>query len=209
MIAILAALALMSAPQDAKTANTDTVKTMKGMHEFSACVAKDREKSGKLLGVVPGTPEESKILVELMSEGCPRFGDVTIEPILLRGTIAEAMFEQDFGRIGAPPKNPTPPLFATPTATELNALPTLARFNVALLIFADCVVKASPNEAMAILRTDSGTPSERAAFAKLAPALGPCLTAGAKVEFNRNQLRGAMAEASYRGAVAARTGTAR
>ncbi|NML05064.1 hypothetical protein [Sphingomonas sp. G-3-2-10] len=207
MIATLAALVLAVAPQGAPAPSAaDTAKLVKGMHGFSACVAKDRANSNRLLGTMPGSAEEATVLVELMSEGCPKFGDLTIEPALLRGTMAEALFERDFSAIGGKPKNPVAALFAIPAMDAFNQLAPISKLKVAFLGFAQCVVAAAPKETVNLLRTEPGSASERTAFAAVAPALGPCLNDGMKIEFNRTQLRGALAEAAYRASVQARAG---
>lgn len=207
MIATLIALAVAAALQGAPAPSAaDTAKLMKGMHSFSVCVAKDRANSNRLLGTMPGSAEEANVLVQFMSEGCPEFGDLTIEPALLRGTMAEALFERDFSSIGGKPKNPVAALFAIPAMEAFTQLAPIAKLKVALLGFADCVVAAVPKETVKMLRTDPGGADERAAFTAIAPALGPCLNDGVKIEFNRTQLRGALAEAAYRASVQARAG---
>jgi hypothetical protein len=71
--------------------------------------------------------------------------------------------------------------------------------------FGECVVRANPDGARALLGTVPDSAEERTAFAALSAALSNCLESGQKIEFAKLALRGTIAVNYYRLATAART----
>ncbi|MES2443680.1 MAG: hypothetical protein V4574_12685 [Pseudomonadota bacterium] len=204
MIAIFATLALLAAPQQARAVPASATSELLGLHDFGACVARDYDKAGELLSVVPGTSRENDVILDLVRKGCPSINEFTLEPDLLRGIVAEALFKQDFGSLGASARRPAAAVFVVPEADRLNGLPRNAQHKVGVIAYAACVVETAPQQTMAVLRSQPGSSGEGAALAALGPTLGPCLPDGMTVEFTRPRLRGALAEAAYRMAASAK-----
>jgi hypothetical protein len=71
--------------------------------------------------------------------------------------------------------------------------------------FGECVVRANPEGARALLGTTADSPEETAAFATLSNALGNCLESGQKIELSKVALRGTIAVNYYRLATVARS----
>ena len=69
----------------------------------------------------------------------------------------------------------------------------------------DCATRQNPTAAYALVRSEVGSPAERAAFATLNPAIGGCLPDQATVRFAPGTLRGAVALNLYRLAHSVRT----
>jgi hypothetical protein len=204
MITLVAALALLVVPQESAPIVASPVSELQGLHEFGTCVARDRIRVGSLLETVPGTPEEHDILVALVQKGCPSMNEFTLDPSLLRGIVAEAMFERDFGALDAPARRRAVSVFTVPSGPQFTSLPAGAQRSVGMIDYATCVVQAAPQQTVTVLHTVPGSASERSAFSALGPTLGPCLPEGMTAEFTPAQLRGALAEAAYRAAAAKR-----
>jgi hypothetical protein len=68
--------------------------------------------------------------------------------------------------------------------------------------FGDCVVSANPADARALVLATAATQAERAAIARLGPALGGCVAPKNQVRFSRAVLQGVLAEALYKRAAA-------
>jgi hypothetical protein len=66
----------------------------------------------------------------------------------------------------------------------------------------ECVVRSDPASALTVLRTNIDTAAERKHLAALAPRIARCVQQGQTRDFNRTNLRAAMALAYYRLAVA-------
>lgn len=69
--------------------------------------------------------------------------------------------------------------------------------------FGECVVRANPSGARALLATAADSAQEKAAFADLSTAMGNCLEEGSKIELSKLVLRGTIAVNYYRLAAAA------
>jgi hypothetical protein len=106
-----------------------------------------------------------------------------------RGMLAEAALRKDYARrtLAALPRERTysRPWFAT------TSRPTVVDEMGA------CVADTDPAGVQALLGTTPETDNEKAAIKRLMPSVGPCLTAGATLNANRQSLRAALAEALY------------
>ena len=69
-----------------------------------------------------------------------------------------------------------------------------------LMDFADCVVAKDRATASAFVVTSAVSDAETAALKTLTPSLGPCVTSNQQITLNRATIKGALAEALYRGA---------
>lgn len=172
------------------------------MHRFGTCVAfRSRHRAERVLATLPSSAEERQVLGQVARAGCLDDMDVDLlsfHPQLLRGAMAEAYFEADFGQVGGPPRRAMATPFPSVTAKQVAALPARGPKILRALVFAHCVVEAAPDDVVALLRTDPATPAEEAAFGSLLPRFAPCLDAGVRLEVSRPQVRGILAEAAYR-----------
>ena len=78
----------------------------------------------------------------------------------------------------------------------------------ALSPFGECVVRASPAQSLAVLRTRVETPEEDAALKAVFPVLGSCLEKGSALRLNKFVMRGTLALNLYRLARAPRIAAA-
>ncbi|MEO7411260.1 MAG: hypothetical protein ABIU10_08075 [Sphingomicrobium sp.] len=78
----------------------------------------------------------------------------------------------------------------------------------ALGTLSECIIRRSPAESWALLRTDAATPSEATAFAALSPAMQACVTRGTTVKMQAFFMRGAIAETYYLLSLAPRSAVA-
>lgn len=69
---------------------------------------------------------------------------------------------------------------------------------------AECVVKANPHGVRAVFTTKVASKEETAALSAIGGQFAPCIPAGKQMSFDRNSLRGILALAYYRLAMAAR-----
>lgn len=111
-------------------------------------------------------------------------------PDVMRGMLAEYLLKKDKAAARALPALPRVQIYKRPwfAATERH---------IAVDEMATCVSEVDPAGTLAVLETRPYSPDERAAIGRLMPAMGPCLSAGAKLQANRQALRAALAEALY------------
>lgn len=89
---------------------------------------------------------------------------------------------------------------------ELAAKRDAEMARIYLSRFGECVVRTDPANASALLSTKVVTPQENAAFGRLQPAFGQCISEGAKIALNKAVVRGTIALNYYR--LARQQGTA-
>lgn len=106
-----------------------------------------------------------------------------------RGMLAEAALRQDFSRGSLPPLQ----------RQRVYARPWFGATTRPLVVdeMAACVADTNPAGVQALLGTTAESDEEAAAVSRIMPSLGPCLTAGATLNANRQALRAALAEALY------------
>jgi hypothetical protein len=61
----------------------------------------------------------------------------------------------------------------------------------------ECIIRKAPRESWALLRTDAASPSEKAAFAALGPAMQACVSRGSTVNMPAFFMRGSIADTYY------------
>ena len=113
---------------------------------------------------------------------------------IMRGLLAEAVLSETHAAKNLPPL----PIQQVYTRDWFG----LTGRNIEVDIMSACAAETNPAAINALLGTIPGTPEEGAAISAIAPSLGPCLRAGAKLNANRQSLRAALAEALYQRAYA-------
>lgn len=186
--------------------------------EYAACLVAQRPSIADIyLAASPGSPERAyafNALAPVEDAACARFATapdgqrLEIPETVLSGYIAEARYIIRF------PSDPPPLIASTPpvaTSDEEIAERLAAAADPAAefpRIFGDCVVRLRAPDVDRLVRTQPGSSEEQAVLGALQTSLGQCLWSGQTLEFSRETLRAALADALYRrGLVSARQGT--
>lgn len=194
LLSLFAAAALIAAPafaQSDETSATDRENAVK-FWEYSKCVA-DRRKwqVESVLSHPKNTAERRKETRQLAkkSSACLRSNmKVSSGPYLLNNVTA-AYVHQKFHGKQLPDVSAVPAMYKlsslSPEATEKRML------QMAMHQFAECVVRAAPSEAVALLGVKPFSSEEETMIDTLRPAMGGCLPVqrGAKLGFVRTDLR--------------------
>jgi len=158
---------------------------------------------GAVVAARPGSAEEQEAMDALGMEAgfCVFSGRVRIEHHWFRGAIAEQLLRR---------KGPLPKpqwLSGSETAEALRAKLRAAysgdrpnavdRRDLTLRVAAHCTVRDSRALVEALLRTDAGSRSERAALVALDPVLSRCIAGGDMRDLMAPSLRAYLAEALY------------
>ena len=164
---------------------------------FAACAVNQYD-GAELLATQPGSEEETGVLQEFADRGCSA---PPAAASLLRGALAEELFKKDFGVVGARPRRETIEIFRVDPA-ELETLDATSRRRVDVIGFATCAAASNVLKTAALLKTDPGSASEAALVKEMEPSFAPCLLEGERLDLGKSELRGALAEATYRLALA-------
>jgi hypothetical protein len=123
--------------------------------------------------------------------------------LLVRGAIAQAMFQRDFRgafggepRTGVQPVNMQLPIEAAPGGVETYR-------------WADCVVRNEPIGTEQLLRSYIGSGEEAAAISRLQPYMSACMADGAQLTVRLIDLRSLFAQGAYNGSYRYWTGQLR
>lgn len=120
--------------------------------------------------------------------------DLTTNPVSFRAGLYKALIRKDYGR--------RPATFG-PAALVMEG------DNSQVLQFADCVVRADPENSRQLLLAVAGTSVEQAKVDALRPSFGKCAIANTRIAFSKANLIGFLAEAYYREADAAPSASAK
>jgi hypothetical protein len=171
--------------------------------DVATCVVdNDMTTVRSLLKTVPGSPAEAKVAVKLLDlyGGCNNNTSVVGGFAWReRAEIAEA------AAIHVLERGKTTDVAAAATdASWVFALPAGAQppadydtNNVGMRMLGDCVVRANPQGALALIRADRGSAAEAAAIAGLSGNFASCLTTGQTFKLKRQNLRLVVAEPLY------------
>ncbi len=167
------------------------------MIDFASCVAqRSRSSLERFLAQPFGSDDADRLAFRLATPDCLFDAELRFSQEIFRGALYDALYRIDFVRMEPADLSAVPPITYYVGATE--SLTPRQHRRVGQSLFADCVVRAAPSEARALILSAATSPTERAAFQALQPALGPCLVQGAQVRFSRPMLRGLVAESLYR-----------
>ena len=120
--------------------------------------------------------------------------DLTTNPVSFRGGLYKALVQKDYAR--------KPAVFGA-AALEMDG------DNAQILQFADCVVRAEPENSRKLLLSVAGTSAENAAIEAIKPSLGKCAADNISMRFSKGNLVGFLAEAYYREADAGKPASAK
>jgi hypothetical protein len=164
------------------------------MREWADCIVRiHRGRSLALLATPLNSPEQSALIDQLTGHRftrrtiCARFRSMSIDNLVLRGAIAEALFRWEGRR-----RRPAGPLAAAPLPLDASARPAV------LAQMGRCVVERDPDGAGRVMATRPGTRSSRRAVAALAEQIDGCLPSGLRASgIHPLALRGALGEPYY------------
>jgi hypothetical protein len=191
-------LAAMATAAFAIPANASAPQpTVASVEQFAKCAIAHYE-GAELLATQPGSAEEQEVLSEYNRLGCkaPATGAG-----ILRGAVAEQLFQADFGSIGSRARRDNIEVF-TVDMSELEELSDEAKKRIDYVAFGTCVAASDPQASSSVLSTSVESAEERAKLTQLVPQFASCLTEGEKFTFSRADLRSALAEGAYRLALA-------
>lgn len=199
---ILAALAgLVSSAAQAEI--DTTADAIRMLHRHASCIVYRASKASEIVAVAPGSRAERKLLRDLQAGCIGGAYFVEAQKQLQRGAIIEQVLRlgENNRRDGRRMRWVAP--FTALDASEVAALDQPGRLALGALDLAQCVYAAAPDKVRALLKTAPTYAPEQKAFGQLSPHLGPCLQHGAQITFSLPQLRGFLAEATYRAIYAA------
>lgn len=199
---ILALAIALSAPPAAQSTDPRTYRIMQ---QFAACVVRgDKAEARAFLAMAPEGKEADAAMRRMAKErsACLRGpagdgGKLKMKAASLRGALAEQLYLAEYSAAPAAPEG-------EPAAFQGSGDEKLASYDVTR-----CAAMRDPVGADMLVRADLNSNAEREALRKVMPAIAGCTPKGAKLGFDRELLRGLMAEGLYlhrNGAVGAGAG---
>lgn len=181
---------------DAMRAAYSGRRALEVVHQSARCIVRRaRTASENLISAVPNTNAEARIMygpIASRLDQCAAMG-VYVSNMVLRGAIAEALYELSF---------PSPPLTSAATVEPIqwSAGNSSAATLAPIYELGRCVVAGNAPLVRRLLETEPFSQSERDALRELRPRLDPCLDRGRTYNINRESLRAILAESHYRSA---------
>lgn len=169
------------------------VPTAASVQQFAQCAVQNYE-GAELLATQPGSPEEQEVIAEYARRSCDM---PAVGPGVLRGAVAEQLFKNDFGSIGAQARREVIEVF-TVDSNELAELGEAARKRIDYVAFGTCVAASDPTGSTRLLGTAPESGDEKTALTSMVPHFASCLSEGERFSFSRGDLRSALAEGAYR-----------
>jgi hypothetical protein len=212
MMALALFLAAAATPADLSAGPGRAV-----MRDFAECMARNHSREAKELVGIDHSAILSRDQMKLFKSGClsgTAAASLRGGHALYRFALAEALLHREYRK-----KLPSDPSLAAPIthpilaanapmaanwvawgglAERWPAFRDKARAFSVVSAFGDCVVRAAPGKAWMLLTTDISSPDEKAAIARLQPAMGSCVPSGAQIELSPNNIRGTIALNYYR-----------
>ncbi len=137
-----------------------------------------------------------KRLFDREGDACMGMGQMTVPQNLLRGGLYEALYLKEYSGKALPDFKIVQTIDYL--APYQDGISDQGKQAVAMVQFADCVVRARGNDARSLMFLIPGSSSESRTFVDLTPSFGGCLPKDAQFEFSKSVLRAALAEALYR-----------
>ena len=144
------------------------------------------------LALPPLLPSTGQRMLATVGDECWNNSGLTASNGVLRGALFAALYQHDYEHAKLDVSLPVD--YSRDVGTETSG----ARNYIALHLFADCVVRQSPEDSRELVLSPPAGPAEAAAFAKLGPRFSACLTKGQNLRFSPPVLSGLIAEALYR-----------
>jgi len=171
-----------------------------GVRRFGECVLYTRRKDViSYFTMKMDSTLSQKALDRLITDRCLRSGDLKFSHWYYRGILFRAAYYREF-TLFPEVLSPEPVDF---DAFVLDKTSEKAKYYLATMAFAQCVVRADPKMALRFINAYPGSASERKAIAALKPNLAGCVPAGAKISFSTSMVEALLSEAIYRESKAA------
>lgn len=174
---------------------SDRDRSRQTMLDYARCLI--RSNGVRVRAFVADFPETLKYqqrAKQMSTDACIGDGILGFNPGILRASLYTALYIDGFGRAAGPLAGE--PIDYRHDAAGQDA--DAANRYVVMRRFAECVVRADPAAARETVVAPIGSGREDAAYAALAPHLGPCLPQGSNIRFGRTALSGLLAEVLYR-----------
>lgn len=206
LIALQVAAAAPEQPPTPEELAAEAPEARRVMRDFTICaLRRHRSDAERMLTLEGDSPAYRQIGMQVIDSQCvARGAQFRFNWPLFRGGLFEALYLRDIAAGAAASLDGVAPLAYVGGGAWMN-LQDRAR-NTAILHLAECVVRAAPDDARALLASAVASPEEDAVFGRLEPRLAPCHVEGAPADFRRPILRALIAEALYRLSFAARRG---
>src|SRR4051812_6573810 len=181
-------------------------KTLPLLYRLGRCIAERAgSASEKLLASIPESRDEARIVygpIAARLAQCAGNG-VEVTNALLRGAIAQALYDRHFGAGVVPAGTPValPPLDWSGNGASAASL--VPEYDLGRL-----AVATDPQAARRLAATQPASADEGARLGELMPKLKPCLDRGITFTTNRETLRAILVESLYKWSLAQRPGTA-
>jgi hypothetical protein len=211
---VILALALALAAAGPRDLSTEDSREL--MRDFSRCMAKRHGKDATAIVNWEPASQLPEGFYRLFKSDClPRGG---ISGLQMRGkltqyryALAEALLLRAYGDAmpaglanAGPLTHPAIPVGAPipakwrGDAAEWQEQVALSQAYAYVSAFGECVARAAPDQAWALLKTEVVSREEQVALAALAPAMSGCISKGQQVELNKFNVRGSIALNFYR-----------
>jgi hypothetical protein len=208
---VLLALAIAALSADREPGQLfDAPQRRRMVAEYAACVVKILPKATTRIALQEGSPIHiERDFERTRLSGCVPGTDLmmSMSRLILQFAFANALIRgqhvtlpQDLSAIKPLNQGPSGPAIAKAVldkgkrATDSEKREALRAAAAAELSrFGECVVRASPQGAQALLQTDVAGPAEASMFAALSASFGTCLDKGQKVTLTKDVVRGAVA----------------
>lgn len=173
--------------------DSDLSRTRIIIAEFARCTL-DRGTDGvQRAFAMPVGAAYYRAMNRLAVSECLESGMVRIPQTVMRGAIFVELYRRHEKKVG--------PTVAVPALDFAHPADESERTQLALLAFADCVVKRDAGAARGVVLSPTASADQDQAFRALMPNLGPCLMQGQQITFSKPVLEGALAEVLYREAM--------
>jgi hypothetical protein len=168
---------------------------------LAACLAQlHPEQARELLQTQSSWAASERLSALVQNDRClsQAFGDQQFSPnddafatATVRGNLAEQMLLNQPAAVAALKPLPLQQMrYTRPWFAATGRHPAVDEMAV-------CMAATNPAGVAALIKTDPGSWEEGAAFEAMSPALTKCLSAGTKIEVNRQAIRAALADALY------------
>lgn len=179
-LAILATLPLALLAQPAAAQGNLSASAYKTAIDFAGCVV-DADASGAaaLLATAPGSPQADTATSLLLANAT-----CTVQPAAkaVRGAVAERLYLKRYPAAPAELAGPPPPFTGS------------GDIDLVYYDITRCAATRDPVGADMLVRSEPRSEDEKAALRRIVPIVGACTPAGGKIGFDREKMRGLIAE---------------
>lgn len=179
------------------------IRAIQEVHVLGRCLAnRNPSEARKYLAAARGSAEEAaahRVLLPFRETLCPLGASIRLAPLIMRGSVAEAMYKADYpGEPAMAPGRQADPVAVGPPGARLQWTNSTPRDQgEAGERIARCYVGRNPVDVHRFLQTRPGSREELRSLRSLAPEIGPCLPSAGLVTLNSLLLRASLANALY------------